>query len=354
MLKSQYHILGLMSGTSLDGLDIIYVTLAYSEVWSFKIHYAETIPYNETWKVQLANLTSKSKAQLNEVDENYTTYLAQQINSFLIKHSITTIDFISSHGHTALHQPSDGLTFQIGNLDKLATLTGHTVVCNFRVQDVQLGGQGAPLVPIGDRYLFSDYDFCLNLGGFANISTDKNGSRIAYDICPVNIVLNHYVAQLGHDFDEGGQIAKKGTINSELLTQLNALHFYKNSYPKSLGLEWVETTIFPIINSFNASVQDILKTFVEHIAYQITNEIKSEIEASVLVTGGGAYHAYLISRLKSKTSNTIVIPSKLIIEYKEALIFSLLGALRIRGEINCLASVTGAKRDHSSGIIFQP
>lgn len=343
-----------MSGTSLDGLDIIYVTLDYSEDWSFKIHYAETIPYSEIWKAQLAGLTSKSKVDLKEVDENYTEYLAQQINSFIAKYSISEIDFISSHGHTALHQPSQGLTYQIGNLPILASLTGQIVVCDFRIQDVELGGQGAPLVPIGDHYLFSGYDFCLNLGGFANISTTKNGSRIAYDICPVNIVLNHYVSELGYDFDDGGQIAKKGSINTQMLKQLNALDFYQKPYPKSLGLEWVEMTIFPLINSYKLSVEDILKTFVEHIAHQVANEINDNKKNSILITGGGAYNNYLISRLQAKTHNQISSPSKTIIEFKEALIFSLLGVLRIRYEVNCLASVTGAKRDHSSGLIFQP
>ncbi|MFC4721376.1 anhydro-N-acetylmuramic acid kinase [Geojedonia litorea] len=354
MLKNKYSVLGLMSGTSLDGLDIIHVTLGYDGIWDFNIHAAETIPYQKDWKYQLANLTSKSKEELKDIDESFTNYLAEHINSFISKNAIADIDFISSHGHTALHQPSEGLTYQIGNLNHLATLTGHTVVCDFRVQDVQIGGQGAPLVPIGDHYLFSNYNYCLNLGGFANLSTNKSGIRIAYDICPVNIVLNHYVSQLGHDYDDKGKIAKEGTINSQMLEQLNALDFYQQSYPKSLGLEWVEMTIFPIIDSYKLSVQDILKTFVEHIADQISDETIGNNTCSVLVTGGGAYNDYLISRLQAKSQNQITIPSKTIIEFKEALIFSLLGVLKIRDEVNCLASVTGASRDHSSGIIFQP
>ncbi|HKK11936.1 MAG TPA: anhydro-N-acetylmuramic acid kinase, partial [Flavobacteriaceae bacterium] len=228
------------------------------------------------------------------------------------------------------------------------------VVCDFRVQDVELGGQGAPLVPIGDKLLFSNYDFCINLGGFANLSTDRDGERIAYDICPVNIVLNHYVRLMGGDFDDKGKIAKSGAIDKQLLDELNVLEFYDQSYPKSLGLEWVNEAIFPIIDRFNLKTEDILKTFTEHIAVQISKEINVDGKTPVLITGGGAYNDYLVSRIQSKTKNTIAIPSKVIVEFKEALIFGLLGILRIRGEVNCLASVTGAKYDHSSGEIFQP
>jgi anhydro-N-acetylmuramic acid kinase len=354
MIKLPYSILGLMSGTSLDGLDIIYVLFDDSGVWNFKIHHAETIAYSETWKTQLANLTSKTKSQLKETDEQYTKYVAEQINIFISKHAITDLDFISSHGHTALHQPAKRLTYQIGNLPNLATLTGHTVVCDFRVQDVQLGGQGAPLVPIGDQYLFSAYDFCLNLGGFANLSTDRDGQRIAYDICPVNIVLNHYVKQLGYEYDDKGNCAKAGKLNKDLLLQLNSLKFYKQSPPKSLGLEWVKQEILPIIDSYHLNTIDILKTVVEHIADQISTEINHKTNSKVLITGGGVYNEYLISRIQDKTKNDIIIPSNEVIEFKEALIFGLLGILKIRGEINCLASVTGAKCDHSSGNIYHP
>jgi anhydro-N-acetylmuramic acid kinase len=219
---------------------------------------------------------------------------------------------------------------------------------------VILGGQGAPLVPIGDKLLFSEYDYCINLGGFANLSTENNSTRIAYDICPTNIVLNHYVNVLGHDFDDKGKISKSGTIDEQLLSELNALEFYKLDYPKSLGLEWVNQVVFPLIDNFNLKTEDILKTFTEHIAVQISKEINKKESALVIITGGGAYNDYLISRIKSKTKNKIVIPSKEIIEFKEALIFGLLGVLKIRNEINCLASVTGAKHDHSSGKIFHP
>ena len=354
MTNSEYNIIAVMSGTSLDGIDVIYVTFKIDEIWSFKIHHAETLPYNEIWKKRLKNLIGFSSQELNQTDEEYTKYLSKKINEFISKYHIDSIDFISSHGHTALHRPEQNITYQIGNLPILAQMLGQTVVCDFRVQDVKLDGQGAPLVPIGDKLLFSEYDFCINLGGFANLSTDYNSSRIAYDICPTNIVLNHYVNVLGYDFDNKGMIAESGTIHEQLLSELNTLDFYKQDYPKSLGLEWVNQVVFPLIDSYNLKTETILKTFTEHIAVQISNEINKKYGALVLITGGGAYNEYLISRIKTKTKNKIIIPSKEIIEFKEALIFGLLGILKVRGENNCLASVTGAKYDHSSGKIFRP
>lgn len=352
MIKMEYNIIAVMSGTSLDGLDLIYVIFHFDQVWNFKIHFAETVPYSDYWKIQLKKLVELSAEELQHTDENYTKYLAEKINEFISKYDIKQIDFISSHGHTALHQPEHNLTYQIGNLPALAQFTGQMVVCDFRVQDVELGGQGAPLVPIGDKLLFSEYDYCINLGGFANISSDIDGNRVAYDIVPANIVLNHYVKSLGYDFDDRGKIAASGLIDERLLNALNGLEYYKKPFPKSLGLEWVNENVFALIDQYNLKTDDILKTFTEHIAVQISNEINTKSNASVLLSGGGAYNEYLVSKIQSKTKNSIVIPSKEIIEFKEALIFGLLGILKIRGEVNCLSSVTGAKHDHSSGQIF--
>lgn len=217
-----------------------------------------------------------------------------------------------------------------------------------------MGGQGAPLVPIGDQLLFYAFGFCVNLGGFANVSYEDNGNRVAYDICPVNIVLNYYIKCLGLSFDNKGEFALQGKINFELLERLNNLEYYKKKAPKSLGLEWVISLIFPLIDSFGLEVKDILRTYVEHIAIQISNELNKKKNESVLFTGGGVYHTFLMQRISHFTSNVIEIPSNDIIEYKEALIFGLLGVLKLRGENNCLRSVTGAKYDHSSGNIFIP
>lgn len=341
-----------MSGTSLDGVDLINVSFHFDGKWSYQIHQAETIAYSKKWEATLKRLVDFSKDTLSQIDEDYTKYLSGLIRDFIIKYRIDSLDAVCSHGHTALHQPSEGLTYQIGNLPIISQLLEQKVVCDFRVQDVEFGGQGAPLVPIGDALLFSEYDFCLNLGGFANISTDMKGSRIAYDICPVNIVLNHYVRQLGLDYDDQGQIARSGKLDETLLEQLNALEFYKMSFPKSLGLEWVETSILPLIDDARLSIEDILRTVTEHAANQISKEFEIKPEGTVLITGGGVYNSFLIERIKAKTKASIVIPSSEIINYKEALIFGFLGVLKMRGEPNCLASVTGASHDHSSGQVY--
>lgn len=354
MIKSKYKIIGVMSGTSLDGVDLAYIEFCFDTTWSFEIIKGVTVSYSEKWSKALKNLVSNSLDELREIDAEYTEYLANIISNFIDEYQITDIDAICSHGHTALHQPKKGITYQIGNLPEISKLIGKTVVCDFRVEDVALGGQGAPLVPIGDALLFYKYDYCLNLGGFANISTQLDANRIAYDICPANIVLNHYTSKLGFSFDKNGKIAASGNINRLLLGELNALEFYKILPPKSLGIEWVIETVFPVIDRYNLEIKDILKTFVEHSTKQIALQINKKENAIILCTGGGVYNSFFMKRLNALTNNNIVKPSQNLIEYKEALIFGLLGVLKLRGEHNCLSSVTGAKHNHSSGYIYYP
>tara|TARA_R110002072_G_scaffold45441_2_gene126425 strand:- start:6493 stop:7557 length:1065 start_codon:yes stop_codon:yes gene_type:complete len=354
MIKDEYNVIGVMSGTSLDGIDLVYAKFCLNETWSFEIVHAETVEYPSNWYEALKELVNTPIEELKAIDTNYTEYLAKVIKNFIIKYQIKNIDAICSHGHTALHQPENKLTYQIGNRPFLAELLKETVVCDFRVQDVELGGQGAPLVPIGDELLFSEFDFCLNLGGFANVSTNFNRNRIAYDICPVNIVLNHYIRKLGLNYDDEGKIASEGMISVKLLNQLNALEFYKETYPKSLGLEWVNNTVFPLIDTFKLEIQDVLKTFVEHIAIQIASEINKKNTGSVLITGGGVYNIYLMDRIEAHSIQKIIVPKNEVVEFKEAVIFGFLGVQKLRNEVNCLSSVTGAIKDHSSGKIFLP
>ncbi len=352
MKKQKYHIVGVMSGTSLDGIDLAEIIFNYSEKkWNFEILAAETVTYSSFWKEELREAINYSKEMLERLDFKYTEKLSEEISKFIKKHNILEIDAICSHGHTILHRPEKGLTYQIGNLPRISKMLGQTVVCDFRVQDVELGGQGAPLVPIGDRLLFSEYDYCLNLGGFANCSFEKNGERIAFDICPVNIVLNKYAEKLGRDFDEDGKLAASGNIDKNLIDKLNSLSFYSKTPPKSLGLEWVKENIFPLLDASEISSEDILRTFTEHIAIQLAKQFHEN--ASVLITGGGAYNSFLIERLNKIAQVETAIPFREIVEFKEALIFGLLGVLKLRDEVNCLASVTGASKDHSSGKIYR-
>ncbi len=344
------HCIGLMSGTSLDGIDLVYVRFDNTDYKNFKIIHFQTVPYTKEWRENLQESITFSSDKITQLDIDYGRLLGREINTFIKKNNIKVIDFIASHGHTVFHQPTKGITLQIGNGQEIANLTNEKVICDFRTQDVQLGGQGAPLVPIGDELLFSDYQYCLNLGGFANISYKQNNQRIAFDICPVNIVLNHYVKKIGFAYDDKGQIASQGTTHKNILKKLNTLDFYKQQAPKSLGLEWVQQQIFPLIDDFNVDIKDVLRTFVEHTAFQISKVIQPN--TTVLVTGGGAYNSFLISRISYYLKMKIVLPLAMLIEYKEALLFAFLGLLRSKNEINCLRSVTGAKKDHSSGKIF--
>jgi anhydro-N-acetylmuramic acid kinase len=352
MSSKKIKVIGVMSGTSLDGVDLVYVEFDKKEVTNFKILFSSTKSYNKRWKEKLYKGILNSKEELEKLDIEYGQFLGEEILNFIQKNKIKNIDFIASHGHTILHQPEKGITLQIGDGQTISDVTDQKVVCDFRSQDVLFGGQGAPLVPIGDEFLFSEFDSCLNLGGFANVSYGEKNKRVAFDVCPVNIVLNLYVQKLGFEYDDKGIIAASGVIDSNLLRKLNELPFYVKKHPKSLGLEWVQEFVFPIIDSYELEIKDVLRTFVEHIAIQIATSLIDK--KNVLITGGGVFNTFLIDRIGFYTDTKIVIPNSKIINYKEALVFAFLGLLKVENQVNCLSSVTGAKCDHSSGVVFTP
>lgn len=353
MFKETYNVIGVMSGTSLDGIDLAHIHFTVFEgKWLYKILESETISYSENWVNKLKVAVGFSEEELKQLNEDYTELLGKTIKYFINKFAIENIDTVCSHGHTILHQPQNGYTLQIGNLPQIATILNQKVVCDFRVQDVKLGGQGAPLVPIGDRILFSEFDYCLNLGGFSNISFEKNNQRIAFDISPVNTVLNFYANTLGLNYDDKGEIARSGKVHSDLLTELNNLEYYKKPFPKSLGFEFVKEIALPLMEQYNIAIEDKMHTFTEHIAWQTALALPKK-EGRLLITGGGAYNIFLIERIQFYLPNIeVVVPDSKTLEFKEALIFGLLGVLKLRNEINVLCSVTGAEKDHSSGVIF--
>lgn len=348
------EITGLMSGTSLDGLDMCHVRFTLDESnqrWSYEILAAEDEPYSDELKHQLAtaqNMTAEEYALLNS---DYGLYLGARVREFVSRNRIKP-DYIASHGHTIFHQPSRRLTTQIGSGAGIAAESGVDTICDFRTVDVALGGQGAPLVPVGDRNLFSEFSYCLNLGGFSNISFDnEDGSRGAYDISPVNYVLNHYTRTIGLDYDKDGEIARRGAVNETLLDKLNNLDFYHKTGPKSLGREWVEQSVIPLIDSFNLAMEDKLATFAEHVAIQISAHIKG---GRVLLTGGGALNKYLVERMQARALQCEYhVPDKRTVNFKEALIFAFLGALWVTNIPNCLRSVTGAKYDNIGGALYK-
>ncbi|MCX6248385.1 MAG: anhydro-N-acetylmuramic acid kinase [Bacteroidetes bacterium] len=351
--KETYRATGLMSGTSLDGVDIAFCTFEKTETeWSYRIEKAETIPYPDTWKNRLSGLENQDALTFAKADSEYGHYLGKITDRFLRKHDLKPF-FIASHGHTIFHQPGSGFTSQIGKGPAIAAETGYPVVCDFRSTDVAFGGQGAPLVPAGDRFLFGEYTYCLNLGGFANISFEKSGQRIAFDICPANIVLNYLVASLEKEYDDGGKSARRGKLHKPLLEALDSLIFYQTPPPKSLGKEWVLAEVHPLLNQFAIPVEDKLRTYTEHIAGQVVRVAGKTDTGSLLITGGGAFNTFLIEKIRENARLTVILPDPLTINFKEALIFAFLGVLRWRGEVNCLKSVTGARIDTIGGAIYQ-
>ncbi|MEE9350398.1 MAG: anhydro-N-acetylmuramic acid kinase [Flavobacteriaceae bacterium] len=350
MNKSVYCI-GLMSGTSLDGVDLVYVKFTIEKKYEFKIISCETFPYSDAWLNRLKDAFHYNKKDLKQIDVDYGQYLGELIQKFIHKNNIKSLDFIASHGHTIHHKPNEEYTLQIGDGKTIASNTKTKVICDFRSQDVALGGQGAPLVPIGDKLLFNEYTYCLNLGGFANISFEQDDTRVAFDICAVNTILNFYANKLGLAYDDKGIIAKSGKINTDLLSELNKLEFYKKSAPKSLGFEYVESILLPLLTHFKLSERDLMCTYIEHIAIQITNNLTKQ--GHLLITGGGVFNTFLIDRIRFHSSIEIIIPDVKTIDFKEALIFAFLGLRKAENKINCLQSVTGASKDHSSGVVFE-
>ena len=347
-MKNHWHIIGLMSGTSLDGVDIVFVHFQKEISYSYNILAAETIPYSPEWKNKLQQAFFSTGQELIQLHTDYGKYLGELVNDFILKNKLAYPDFIASHGHTIFHNPSAGYTFQLGDGASLAQTCQRTVVCDFRSQDVARGGQGAPLVPMGDLLLFPEYDYCLNIGGFANISYNHNGVRKAQDICPANILLNHYTRKINLEYDDGGEMARKGKINTALLQALNTHPIY--SKKDSLAFEIIVSDFIPLIDSFQMSIPDILRTLIEHISLKIKELVYPNTQ--VLVTGGGALNHFLMERIQHGISAKITTPTSDLIHFKEALIFALLGLLKMENKINILASVTGANRDHSGGIVY--
>lgn len=344
-------ILGLMSGTSLDGLDLCLVDFKYDKEWSFSILKTDTVEYPNELLVKLKEAIKLNGLELSQLDIDLGLYFGDKVNDFIDDSAIKP-NYIASHGHTIFHQPNSKLTLQIGNGTAIHSKTNIPVVNDFRTLDVLLGGQGAPLVPIGDKLLFNEYSICINLGGIANLSFNKEGERKAYDICTVNMALNELANAMDLDFDRNGDIARSGELIQDLYDQLNSLDFFNLDGPKSLGIEWYKENIKPLLNNNDWSLANRMHTFCHHIAFQIGREINKVEIGQVLITGGGAYHQFLIELIKKQTDHEIIIPTPELVEFKEALIFAFLSVLKVEGHINVLKSVTGAKRDSSSGTII--
>jgi anhydro-N-acetylmuramic acid kinase len=349
----EFKIIGLMSGTSLDGLDIAYVR--FSEEYGkteYEILRAECVPYDAGWREKLRGSFYQTAEGITALDAEYGRFLGARVRDFAQRYHISDeVDFVASHGHSVFHRPDLGYNLQIGNGAWLHAVSGFRVICDFRTLDIAFGGQGAPLVPIGDQLLFGEYDYCLNIGGFANLSfTDDKGSRIAYDLCPANYCLNRLMRTRGQEYDKDGLVARSGRVNAKLLDALNLLEYYHRPAPKSLAQEWVDAQVMPLVEVCNDTIENKIATLTEHAAFQIARPFRKG--SNVLVTGGGAYNTFLSERILTYKDFTLVKPAPAIIDYKEALIFAFLGLRRATGQPNCLKTVTGASHDTVSGQMY--
>jgi anhydro-N-acetylmuramic acid kinase len=375
-----YRVIGLMSGSSLDGLDIAFVELHENAgKWQYEIKAAETYPYSEEWIKKLRGAVNYNALDYQLLHTAYGHYIGEQVNTFIASHQLQyQVQLIASHGHTTFHVPSKKMTGQLGDGASIAAETGINVVSDLRAMDMALGGQGAPIVPIGEKLLFGNYTFFLNLGGIANISYNHPDQYIAFDICPANRVLNMLAQDVGKPYDAGGQEAAAGTLQPKLLEMLNSLEYYQLPYPKSLANDFGTDVVYPLIKSSGEAIDDGLRTAVEHIAVQVSKAVRQllrshqpayakapasgkpsadagEANHKLIVTGGGAHNNFLMERLRAALQELqveLVVPDNKIIDFKEAIVMALIGVLRWREENNVMASVTGASRNSIGGAVW--
>lgn len=353
------YIIGIMSGSSLDGIDLAYCCI--NEIngdFSFKILAADCIPYSNEWIKRLQNLPFASGKELWQSHTDLGRYFGEAVSGFIHEYKIRNIDFIASHGHTIFHSPSQKFTTQIGEGAAIASACNLPVVCDFRTSDVASGGTGAPIVPIADKLLFWQHDFCLNLGGIANISAKKSNEILAYDIVPCNQLLNAFAQELNMSFDDEGAIARSGKVENVVIESLLQIEYHKLLHPKSLDNSFSSKEVMPFFEKM--TTENKLRTAVEYIAICIANDIftLSKVlninleNATLLTTGGGAFNTFLIEKITDKTAVKIIVPEKEIVQYKEALAMALMGFLRWEGKYNVLNSVTGANKNTVNGAIY--
>jgi anhydro-N-acetylmuramic acid kinase len=359
-----YRAIGLMSGSSLDGLDIVLATFHENGgKWNYEIMEADCYSYSPEWTNRLKEAVNLSALDYQLLHTEYGHYLGQQVNKFISQKNLDfQVALVASHGHTVFHLPAKKMTAQIGDGAAIAAETKLPVVSDLRALDVAFGGQGAPIVPIGEKLLFSAYNYFLNLGGIANLSAAAEAGYIAFDVCPANRVLNMLANEAMKEYDEEGRIASSGEIDTTLLSELNGLEYYKLEYPKSLANDFGTGIVYPMIRNAGIGTANALRTYTEHIVIQVKNAIANlnhlqpkTQTSQMLVTGGGVFNTFLVERLKDQLKSLdieVVIPDERIVKYKEALIMALMGVLRWREKTNVFSSVTGAERDSVGGALW--
>jgi anhydro-N-acetylmuramic acid kinase len=356
-----YRAIGLMSGSSLDGLDIVFAEFTeQGGQWAFEIKAADCYAFEREWSNRLRTATELPAYDYLLLHTSFGKYLGEQVNRFIDAYGLHhQVQLICSHGHTVFHAPEKGMTAQLGDGAAIAAVTGINVVSDLRAVDVALGGQGAPIVPMGEKLLFPDYSLLLNIGGIANISHRQEDQYVAFDVCAANRVLNMLAAEQGLSYDKDGGMAAQGKVLTGVLDTLNSLSYFHAAHPKSLANEFGTKEVFPLLPKDN--IPGALRTYVEHIAIQVKNAVESvspELPSpnrQLLATGGGAHNRFLMERISdhlASLNTSVIVPAKDIVDYKEALVMALLGILRWREQNTVMCSVTGAKRDSIGGAVW--
>jgi anhydro-N-acetylmuramic acid kinase len=359
-----YYVLGVMTGSSLDGIDLAYTKItADNGKYQYEVLISECVPMPPKWKLRIEQLVLQNAVSYLKTSAFFGHFLGECVAEFIKKYALKEqLDFIASHGQTVFHQPENLISSQIGDGAAIARKTGFPVVCDFRSMDVALGGQGAPVAPIADRIFFSDYKYFLNLGGIANIAANINGKFVAFDITAANLALNKTAKLKGVEYDHDGNMASAGVIDPQLFDEMNGSWYYDKDYPKSLSGGWVSKVLMPTLSRHNISVENKLRTIVEHISYQIYKSVKAiqqkenitiTKEDKMLVTGGGAFNKFLVEKIEASVPMSLHVPDEQTVKFKEAILMALMGVLRVRGENNCIGSVTGAERDSIGGAVYQ-
>lgn len=355
-MESQYRVIGLMSGSSLDGIDVAYCIFSnIDNVWTFNLAHTECIEWDEAIREELKQAIQLSGKDLWHLHTRLGRYFGEKINAFVARNGLNgQVDFIASHGHTVFHFPEQHFTTQIGDGAQMSAVTGLPTIVDFRSKDIALHGNGAPVVPIGEKYLFRANKLFLNIGGIANVSYHNADRIIGFDVCCANQLLNYLASNIDKPFDEHGAIAASGTVRQDLLMQLNVVPFFALPFPKSLDNGFSQTELIPIVDSYSYTVADKLATSCEHIAIQLNTSLQfvQDKTEPIFTTGGGAFNSYLLQRIEAVSNRKVAVPPADIVNYKEALVIAFMGVLRWRNEINVLRTVTGAKVNSVNGAIY--
>jgi len=355
-----YNVIGITSGTSLAGLDLVFAAL--TEVrgkWTYEVKASERVEYTAEWEEKLGKAADLPARDYLLLHSEYGHFIGHAVNQFIADHQLDhQVHFIAAHGDTVFHIPAQKMTAQLGDGAAISAVTGLSVISDLRAMDIAFGGKGAPLLPIAEQLLFPDYQYRVNLGENATLAAQIDGQLIASDICACNYVLDTLAETLNFPFDKDGQLAAGGVTDQSLLNALNGLAFYNEASPRHMSSKFGTGTVLPMIQQHQLSTQGKLNTYTHHIAAQIEKIVKDllpqeeNVPRSLLLTGGGAANTYLVKTIEAALQPHNVTVTVQHDPFRNALMIALLGALRWRQEPNGLASVTGAEKDSVGGALW--